>query len=44
MIDWFSQQQTNTLLPEFMPADRTTADVPPVGLLPFAHECHLEHP
>ena len=31
MIDWFSQQQTNTLLPEFMPPDRTTSDVPPVS-------------
>ena len=28
MIDWFSAPQKNTLLPEFLPADRTTDDVP----------------
>ena len=41
MLDWFSSLETNWLLPEFMPADRTTANVPPVFGANIGHQIYL---
>ena len=41
MIDWFSSLATNWLLPEFMPPDRTTADVPPMFGADTGHQIYL---
>jgi hypothetical protein len=41
MIDWFSSLGTNWLLPEFMPADRTTRDVPPTFGANTGHMIYL---
>jgi hypothetical protein len=41
MIDWFSSLEHNWLLPEFMPPDRTTGDVPPVYGANTGHQIYL---
>ena len=41
MIDWFSSLEANWLLPEFMPPDRTTADVPRVIGAQQGHQIYL---
>lgn len=41
MIDWFTSLNTNPLLPEFMPPDRTTDDVPAVYGAETGHQIYL---
>ena len=41
MIDWFNAPATNWLLPEFMPPDRTTANVPPQYGANTGHQVYL---
>ena len=41
MIDWFNSPATNWLLPEFMPADRTTGTIPPQYGANQGHQIYL---
>lgn len=41
MIDWFSAPQTNTLLPEFLPPDRTTSNIPSMFGNNTGHQIYL---
>lgn len=41
MVDWYSAQQTNPRLPEFLPADRTTSNIPSMFGNTTGHQIYL---